>query len=943
MREIHPDYGMFQVQEPSDDGRVKVRKPHWEAGKYIKVPAQNLREARSYAAGAGVIVGFEDGNKQLPFLERMGTYMGEVAQPIPIFVNYAWAHARGGWRNNFVAGVPGAMLDIDSEPVQLDTLTKAGDILGLLLYEVESTPILAVRSDPGLMTGVPGYTHPWFWTTTPLVLVDDTSDYVFWDHFNSLGTNVRTPANFAYCAALNLLIHTGPNVIKVFDALTGSDSASPVIDGSEVDPITNYTTSYATHLGITVVEDILVKTFHSHSYTHNYSTSVTTETSGDAAKIIALQLPGSGSSMTTVWSWSVNKVWNGGTIPFRNEVANCLPTLGGAQPTTADWGNRLSGSFLFLYGNPAVYFPSETPAEGLIVFPVTGRKVSSSETYTYTTEDGLNYRERSVEGQWSSGQLATGAQTPEYLHGKLKPWATIGNAANSDGGPAGSRYLYNFLVALKVQPSTSDGEVAWKYQFPELDATEHYLVDTDSFGKVASSPWVAAWTSDIEGQTVGDDVWYFADASASSDIVHPDQVYVAEYKFGGAPGLLVGNRHDILDGSVEDYLYWPNGAAYYWDPITTSNTGSNAPSTPRGFCQNSTVGDEGGNTYGVWLQPKIFVTCADIWHRPDASVVDRTHASAQANYSTRHNGYESDRLTPIPDKVDVWAMVDDYVIESAGEYYDVFELTAYQVDATFYGFPHKVVMFRSFMGKWNSAGELVWSKELTTLHDETIDDSPGLAGQLPYPGVTLRICPTSAGVFVLRLVRLPIETSLREPALCPQRNYRDEAGQNAQDFVVHTRNTKAILELRNPENGNVVWEQTVFDSTSMAPSWCCGAALFASESPAAGEPWVTGRVDFSKNYDAETLWMEDPPDYGSGLARISKVFTCDFEGNIEIRNAGEHSMDSVGQFPYDFINDLSHDNGRSRCAPSLLNAGVLQYPVGPTDFKLWGQGDGVSA
>lgn len=94
MRLDHPDFETFQVLEPSTDARVKVRKPHWPAGKFIKVPAQNLRDARSYTGGAGAVVGYEEGNRQLPFLQRLGAFLGAVVSTV-VAELVIWAQGAG--------------------------------------------------------------------------------------------------------------------------------------------------------------------------------------------------------------------------------------------------------------------------------------------------------------------------------------------------------------------------------------------------------------------------------------------------------------------------------------------------------------------------------------------------------------------------------------------------------------------------------------------------------------------------------------------------------------------------------------------------------------------------------------------------------------------------------------------------------------------------------
>lgn len=102
MRVEHPDNEHYQVFESSGpDGRVKVRRPYWEAGKYITVPAQSLRLGRSYAEGAGVIIGYEQGNRQLPYLARVGPYMGELARSFRVTTDWGvWGCTPTGERDS---------------------------------------------------------------------------------------------------------------------------------------------------------------------------------------------------------------------------------------------------------------------------------------------------------------------------------------------------------------------------------------------------------------------------------------------------------------------------------------------------------------------------------------------------------------------------------------------------------------------------------------------------------------------------------------------------------------------------------------------------------------------------------------------------------------------------------------------------------------------------
>lgn len=79
MRVVHPDNENYQVESVRDDGRLNVRKPHWPDGVTMAAPHQNIREARGFGASMGVRIGFEEGDRQRPFVAGLGLYMGAGA------------------------------------------------------------------------------------------------------------------------------------------------------------------------------------------------------------------------------------------------------------------------------------------------------------------------------------------------------------------------------------------------------------------------------------------------------------------------------------------------------------------------------------------------------------------------------------------------------------------------------------------------------------------------------------------------------------------------------------------------------------------------------------------------------------------------------------------------------------------------------------------------
>lgn len=919
----YPDQMLARIKTDHGDGTYTCDRPGTNILMKM-VPSNSPELAEQLAVGMTVVIKFYNRDRNKPYIVRIAGGLAPEGEPL------GWMCSRANWQNNFIGGPSGEVPSISADSAVFSDL-GVGVILGIL-HPLDG--VLSVKSLPGLNTGL-GY-NPLYYADPP--------DYAFREQVTNLVTLYQygvTFCNWAYIAEIDALLWVSAKQfspattqVVLIHAVTGgaASSSTPVTDGSAATPWEIQELSMTLTEGLSVCKDYLYKTYHVHAYSHTYGPDATTDSSSENEKsIVALTLP----DLTVAWRYDANKVWTGSYPPphlsvidklaYGRESVTGTEILAGqhAVSQTLPWPVSCGSCAALLPGHPGVVIEGDTLGESSLVVPLTGR-VACTGNYaawshpTYPTYE-KRYKPSDVGQQLPPDYtylgfpaLSYGVWMPRYrvYTGTYGPGGIY--ALGSDGychfGPAAnSTSLRAWLVALNCETGSED----WKYEFPALDPADHYLVDTDSFTKVSASPIKTAWDAFPYGQ------WGAGagSSSASSDVVHPDQIILST---GGAT-----LRSYTTDGSaLTDYLYWPNGARYYFDPQLWTNTGDNAETTGAHSPSRAgnVVADSDGNIYATWLQPKLIISCAAMWHRSDATIDDRTHNPIPAwetPYNTLCNGYESDRLTLKPDHVDVWAKVDT---TGTGP------LT---YTATFYGQPNKYTMFRSFLGKWNSSGALQWSQELTSWHDETIDTSPGLAGDLPYPGVTLRIIPTSAGIFVLRLERLPIDTTLREQQLLPHREYRTEFGQVRRDFAGHTKNCKAILELRNPASGGVTWEREIFDPTALAPVWVCGAAMWAQGTT------VFGRVDWSTDYTAETLWMEDPPDYTGGLTRSSWIFRCDSSGNMETREADTGDPDSLGCFPYDFTASLSHDNGRVRQLQSAMVDGGLYYPVGPTDFDLW--------
>lgn len=937
---LFPHYQVIKVH--SGGGKIDV-----QAGTHKMY--EIIVEGEAPELGQVPLIGADAGDKGRLFTFDVANVIAPPLEVIPV----PWSCSRGNSQNNFVSGLPGPMISLSDTPRQLDTFTLNGSILGILYYPSAGKTLVALKTTPG--PGTSGYADL-FYASDSTKKIEGAGDYQFKERITYAFSPFNTFSNWLYCEDLGTLvwisISSFSTQITVLDALTGSTTgAAPITNGDLVAPITSVTiSSLNAYEGAVICRKMLVKTFRAHSYVHNFSAHTTADNANiNARSIVGLSLPGG----AVAWRWDPNTIWdNSPTIPYLRElcpladIANAGFSDSGGQHQGRDypWPDVGLGPAILLPGHPGVFLKGEIAKNDLIAFPLTGRVICSEETSVWTNPDFPTQERirKPVDTQQTPPNdvmnpglitaMSLGVFTPMFkvVGGNFATISTPGSGGGdfkeyqigSQGYPRFGRMNSTSLHAWIVALDPATGEAKWKYEFPTLVAAEHYLVDTDSFSRVASSPWIAAWLASATSATTT------PTATPSSSIVHPGQVKLSTYN------NVFDRQYSVNEDSLENHLYWPTGAAYYFDPMFFTRTGDNSSGVASH--SNLVADQDSGFLYGVYLQPMIVVSCADIWHRSDASVADRTH-SADTAYSTRNNGYESDRLTVKANQVDVWAKID------FGAVIEPFPvgLVSRTFDATFFGDPHKLVCFKSFLGKWSRTGELLWTRELTTYHDETIDSSPGLDGKIPYPGLTIRICPTSAGVFLLRLERLPIQTSIREAALLPSHQYRvgspQAGGQTLTDFVAHAFNSRAVLELRDT-NGDLIWQKVVFDPTDLTPIWLCSASMFASETDATGNPWVIGRVDFSKNHSAKTLWMDSSPVYES-LTRVSKVFACDASGTIMIRDAEAEDMDSQGLWPRDFNHAASYSNGRLRQQPSLLMEGVLRYPVGPSDFKVWAMGD----
>lgn len=972
MRDRTPDtaFPKYQITKVYEGGaRVDL-----QAGthKMKKIPVESLTENGQESAdpvlGSCPIFAFERGDKQMGFVWNLASFLASPIENIG-----PWSCARGNSRGDFLAGTQGTVIPILTAPapVKLDQVTSSGGIVGAVFYTLNGVDYLSIKNHQGTHSGDPSYLDE-FYALPPGSLLTSPSQYLFELRVSDvLATQVyiNTFSSWHYCEELGLLVLAKRRRFNETGELIAISAKSTTTGASIVSPTGILAVDFIADEGLVIAGKMLVKSHHLHSYNSTY----TSDTKNANNKcVLGIALPG----MTVSWAWDPNKIWNGtSTFPARCRlvspavVADPSSQVGNGQhsvDTSQPWPYGIGKSQL-LPGNSAVYLPESK----LIVLPVVGRKACDATTYTWSNPDfpivsgSFENRTRPVE----VGQQHVNIGRPNGFNytflinggfqfgvnvGVLYPIVNAG-ASPTIGGMAGafaqhglfgassngvwapyfgrgnSRKLRSWLVYLRADETTpAGGEVKCQFDLPELDASnpENYLIDTDSFDRVETDPVVTQLMSEINGysedlmlNTTPEFVHCTASATASSALVHPDQIGLAAYQTD-VDGNDVLKTYDVKPGmgTLQDYLYWPPGASYLWDPMLLTQTGDNSTdqntNDASGLSTNTNLAaDVDENVYGVYLRPKLFVTCADIFHRVDESIADRTH-SANPAWSTHLNGYAADRLTVKANKINFFSVVSAQCAPP-----NAHAATA-QANYVFYGQPNKVVCFRSFLGCWNKKGAQIWEKELTSYHDERVDSSPGLAGKIPYPGCTLRLEPTSAGLFVLRLERLPIQTSIREAALLPRRFYA-----NRQDFVSHTFNSRMLVELYD-KNGQVMFQQVVFDPSTpddLTPLWLCGCSMFASESPD-GVPWVVGRVDYSTDYNAKQNWMDNPATH-PGLARYSKIFTCTAGGVLQVRDAVANDLDSNGVWPHDFVAALGHENGLVRQGAPVLNAGTVYYPA----------------
>lgn len=876
-----------------------------------------------------------------------------------------------------------------------------------LVEEGEEFDLIGIKNFPGANFANTSYKDEYF-AIYPYENITQENDILFEVRVNDLAGvtgswyYVNGPSSWFYCTEENVLIAIkygqlfgfGPRCeVVCIDAVSGSlPGDNSEIGGAIVDAISRTVVTDATlNQGATICGNRFVKTYHNHSYVHNSLSETTTGSTGTSFvtndhKIICYRIP----NMSVIWSFNPDTIWNGtDTIPYLREIVPLCLSSGSGDIDQYKYGQSILnpgviswpgvGNAFMLPGNPGVF----CEISKILVLPIVGREACSSATYSYTNSNyptvdfRTRYSQLGQEYNYSGKQLGASFATAQAG----PPWGfcffrqyvgSSGSSTNSNitfmgknpapgGGtfPTGafqinagkpcSKKLNNFLVALDMDESSENyGKVKWKYEFPELLATDtnNYIVDHDSFSKVSN------WRPNVIDKAIEENTYSVPQSggfiiarnisfSFSSSVFSPDQFYLSS--LSGTPSVppvsIPASSESYTMGTTgsffEEYMYWPQSATYYWDPMPIMQAGDGVGSGVNTFPTHSNiVADNADNIYGVYLKPFIIVSCASVLHNNDESITDRTHTGI--TFNPEFSDYGPDRLTPKADNINVYGIANNNCVIVPGT-----SMTD-NLNITIYGYPYKHVMFKSFLAKWDNQGNLLQNKELTVYMNERLDNSSSLDGQLPYPGCTLRIIPSSAGLFVFRLERLPIQTSLREYAYFPYFHaqktsggsvYSESPGNSRSNLL----NSKAIVELRDINTLEVIWSKTIFDPTSAAPIWCCGASMFASETASAGNPWVIGRVDYSKDYDAKTRWMDDPADYGAGLARFSKIFTIehinDEEPILKIRDAkyndedGNIDLGSNGIWPHDYINPISYNNGLCRLDTPLLMEGTMHYPA----------------
>lgn len=412
------------------------------------------------------------------------------------------------------------------------------------------------------------------------------------------------------------------------------------------------------------------------------------------------------------------------------------------------------------------------------------------------------------------------------------------------------RSFNGWIIALKT-----DGTVDWEYEIGEILATDadHYIVDTANFGQatipadVDPSPPPGAY---VRYTYIGlpNDQHY--DVAAESAAAYGIFAYV----YAGSIPQVYPTRAAAPSGVAfsklyPQYKYWQMGAGYHWEPTAEIRSGDNRSEDGTGTAAVPTnhnpqlALDADDNIYCAYLQPYGIVS-------PIHPFLHKTHYST-FSYQQR-TGYKFRREMDVPT---VGSWTDRY------EYFDM---------------PWRHTAWRSFLMSLSPAGQLRWRVELTFWGDDYQFSSATLDDEVPYAGSVLRVIPTSAGLFVLRTIRLPVMAPKTIPALAQifstSGDILDYAGHRGCRFC------KTVLELYSLATGARQWQETLYDPSSDASATMPstnpvgfqpssryhldGAWMYSSES--SGLPWVVGRISH---------------------AAVSKMFTADSAGVVTLRDA----------------------------------------------------------
>lgn len=470
-----------------------------------------------------------------------------------------------------------------------------------------------------------------------------------------------------------------------------------------------------------------------------------------------------------------------------------------------------------------------------------------------------------------------------YATGRFDPISGEGRAAHA------------YVVALDAA-----GLVKWKYEFPPLLASDsaNYLVNSSSFGQNGAT-FTADLTANFDG-TYGGSASYIGypgehlfDFSESYG-----NIWVSDQPGGGVgsislpylslwsvettiPPAATPRGYRPVSHNVWDYLggaavegdpasytmvdsypvkwpqalsYWPRGGTYLFDPIPTMLTdwstyrgdlvNAGAHSIPP--TQGHITADEHEDCYLHFLQPFGIISAVPPWQLCN---LYRSFKSLLGFWT------EYDSAVPVGDPG-----LGNHAITVNQQWFDI---------------PFRHNCYRSFTlaihGSGPKKGQKKWQVETTTYLDDLLRGHGELAGKVPFASCALRMLAMGDKLLTLRTVKLGVQVGTFTGAANSSQLYKAFP---APDFVEQHkawRFAKIVLDCQSTKTGQVLWTRTVWDGTAHGNTGLHLVGAFMD-----GEDGkVVGRVS-----------MHDTPDgFTSRSVTVSKMFVCDLQGNLALRDA----------------------------------------------------------